>query len=309
MNRRTWFGVTLAGVYAAATVRANQPGGGEGSIPRSHLIAPDAKLEEVARGFRFTEGPVADKHGDIWFTDIPNNRIHRYSVAHNQTTVEYENTGGANGLAFDRQGRLIACQGTARQLVRYDGDGGITTLADVYEGAQLNSPNDLVIDDQGGIYFTDPRYGNRDNMRMRIEGVYYLDRRGQLMRVIDDLQRPNGVMLSPGGETLYVADEAARRIYAYDVRADGTLVNKRLFANTGDNQPGGADGLTVDERGNVYAACPNGIIIWNTRGEHQTTIPVPGRPTNCTFGGLDGRELFITAGGSLYRIKMTVAGR
>ncbi len=271
------------------------------------LIAPGATIEKVAQGHRFTEGPAADEHGDVWFTDIPNNRIHRYSVPRDTVTLEYENTGGANGLMFDAEGKLIACQGTARQLVRYDGDGGVTVLAETYEGKRLNSPNDLAIDEHGGIYFTDPRYGNRDDMEMRVEGVYYLDQHQQLVRVIDDLVRPNGLVLSPAGDTLYVADHGARRIYAYAVQGDGSLADKRLFATTGDErQRGGPDGMTIDAQGNVYAACPNGIMIWNAKGEHLTTIAVPSHPTNCAFGGPNRRELYITAGGELYRIKMNV---
>jgi len=273
------------------------------------LIPTGAVVEKVAGGYQFTEGPTADQDGDVYFSDIPNNRILRFDPATDKVRVLIQPSGRANGLMFDRRNRLVACQGAAeggkRRLIRYDHDGGETVLADRYENKKLNSPNDLVIDRRGGIYFTDPRYGNRDDMEMTVEAVYYSDRDGTLIRVIDDLERPNGIILSPGGDTLYVADQAGRTIYAYDVNTDGTVANKRPFVTPA---PGGADGMTVDDRGRLYAATSAGIEIWNRRGRPVATLKVPEQPSNCAFGGHDRQTLYITARTSLYRIKLNATG-
>lgn len=295
--------VGIAGVAAMVLIiGCERQAGAEDRAAAAALPFADGAVEKLAHGYRFTEGPAVDGQGDVWFADIPNNRILRYSVARDEVTTEYEATGGANGLMFDAAGKLIACQGAARRLVRYDGDGGVTVLAHTYEGKRLNSPNDLAIDAKGGIYFTDPRYGKRDDLELDVEGVYYLDSHGILVRIAEKLTRPNGVVLSHDGGTLYVADHAARDILAYDVNTDGTLANPRVFAKV-PGQAGGADGMTLDDKGNLYAACPQGIIIWNPKGEHLKTIQIPEKCTNCTFGGPERRDLYITAGGALYRIR------
>jgi gluconolactonase len=277
------------------------------------LVPEDAWVQKVSTGYRFTEGPVADPHGNIYFTDIPNARIIKYDVRERRESVFRENTNGANGLAFDSKGRLYMCEGIGRRLTRLD-DGKLEVLATLHPFAdRLNSPNDLAVDAHGGVYFTDPRYGARNGMEMRIEGVYYLpppadgkpqDGKLAIRRVIDDLVRPNGIVLSPSGQTLYVADNAAKNVWAYDVKPDGSLANARVFAWVDPNANGGVDGMTVDRQGNLYGAAQGAIWVWDTRGVPIHRIHIPENPSNCTFGGPDGDELYVTARTALYRVRL-----
>jgi gluconolactonase len=181
-------------------------------------------------------------------------------------------------------------------------------LADRYDGKRLNSPNDLVLDSKGGIYFTDPRYGDRGDMEMEIEGVYYRPKRGKLLRVIDDLQRPNGLTLSLDKKVLYVADNAAKTIWSYVVKPDGSVTDGKLFAQLDLESRGGGDGMSIDRRGNVYCAAQGHIWIWNPKGQQVAKIAVPENPSNCAFGGKDLKTLYITARTGLYRIRLNVAG-
>ncbi len=265
------------------------------------VVAAGAKVEKLAGGFRFTEGPAADAEGNIFFTDIPNNRIHRWSLAGKLLTF-LEDSGGANGLFFDRDGNLLACAGGGRQLVSIDAQGRVTVLAERYGNKWLNSPNDLWIDLRGGIYFTDPRYGSRDNMEQAGEHVYYLagDRK-KLIRVIDDMVRPNGVIGTADGKLLYVADHGGNKTYVYIIKTDGTLSDKRVFV------PEGSDGMTIDNEGNVYLTA-RVVSVYDSGGKKIETIEVPERPANVCFGGKDKRTLFITARTSLYSVRMRVKG-
>jgi gluconolactonase len=266
------------------------------------LVAPGARVEKLADGFRFTEGPAADAQGNVYFSDIPNQRIHVWNVAQRKLTTFRENSGGANGLFFDKQGNLICCEGTARQVTSISPDGKVTVLADRYDGKRLNSPNDLWVDPDGGIYFSDPRYGNMEGLEQDGFHVYYLapDRK-TLTRVIDDLEKPNGVLGTADGSKLYVADAGAGKTYVYQVLGPGKLGPKKLFAEQG------SDGLTIDQRGNVYLTSA-GINIYSPEGKLLETIEVPERPANLTFGGPDRKTLFITARTSLYAVPMAVRG-
>ena len=266
------------------------------------VVPEDSRVEKVASGYKFTEGPAADRDGNVWFTDIPNKRILKFDVTSDEATVVREKSGGANGLMFDKDGRLFVCEGGSRRLTYEDG----SILADRYDGKKLNSPNDLDIDRKGGVYFTDPRYGKRRNMELDVEAVYYVSPKGKLIRVIDDLKRPNGLILSKDAKILYVADNAAKKIVAYDVRDDGSLWNARDFAWMDKEARGGPDGMTLDERGNVYAAAQGAIWIWTPEGKLDAKIKVPENPSNCAFSG---QTLYITARKSLYRIKLNVSGR
>ncbi len=271
------------------------------SAEKTSVIAVGAKVEKLVGGFRFTEGPAADAEGNIFFTDIPNNRIHKWSLDGKLSTF-LENTRGANGLFLDKAGNLIACQGTGRQLVSINPKGNITVLADKYEGKRFNSPNDLWIAPDGGIYFTDPSYGNRDNMEQDGEHVYYLSAdRKRLIRVINDMVRPNGVIGSADGKLLYVTDHGGNKTFVYNINEDGTLSNKKLFASEG------ADGMTIDNQGNVYLATKV-VAVYNKNGEKIETIEVPEQPSNVCFGGKGKQTLFITARTSLYSIRMQVKG-
>jgi len=275
------------------------------SEKQQSVVAPDARVEKLAGNFKFTEGPAADKRGNIFFSDIPNNRIHKFSLKGRLTTF-FENSQGANGLYFDKKGNLLACQGGGRRLVSISkkGKGTVSTvLADKYENKRFNSLNDLWLDPKGGIYFTDPRYGrNKDDMEQDGEHVYYLSPdRKKIIRVIDDMVRPNGVIGTADGKTLYVADHGADKTYSCTINKDATLSNKKLFA------PKGSDGMTIDNQGNIYLTT-DAVAVYNKKGQKIESIEIPERPANVTFGGKDKQTLFITARTSLYSVKMRVKG-
>ena len=261
-------------------------------------IAPKTpSVQKLVDGFKFTEGPASDKKGNIYFTDIPNNRIHKWSVDGKLSTF-MENSDRANGLFFDKAGNLLACLGGAGKLVSIDAKGKVTVLAGSYQGKPFNSPNDLWIHPKGGIYFTDPRYGSRKNLPQDGEHVYYLSAdRKSIKRVINDMVRPNGVIGTPDGKLLYVADHGANQTYSYKINQDGTLSNKKLFAKQG------SDGMTLDENGNVYLT-ERAVHIYNPSGKLIETIEIPERPSNVCFSGKNKNKLFITARKSLYSIDM-----
>lgn len=260
-------------------------------------LQAESPVRKLTGGFRFTEGPAADKEGNVYFTDIPNNRIHKWSTDGDLSTF-LENSGGANGLYFDSDGNLIICAGGTGKLVSTDPQGKVTVLADGYKGKPFNSPNDLWLDAKGGIYFTDPRYGPRENLPQDGEHVYYLtpDRK-QVIRVIDDMVRPNGVIGTPDGKKLYVADHGANQTYVYTIKPDGTLTDKELFAEQG------SDGMTLDADGNLYLTS-QAVVVYNPSGKQIKTIDVPERPSNVCFSGADKQTLFITARTSLYAMDM-----
>jgi len=264
------------------------------------LIAP-APVEKLASGFRFTEGPIADPYGNIYFTDIPNNRIHIVSTDGSLSTF-LENSRGANGLCFDTDGALLACLGAGRQVVSIDPDRNITVIAESYNGKKLNSPNDLWLHPKGGIYFTDPRYGKRDSMEQGGEHVYYITSdRKKVIRVIDDMTRPNGIIGTPDGKRLYVADLGGGMTFSYRINRNGTLSNKNIFAIQG------SDGMAMDTKGNVYLTTDK-VNVYNIKGELIDSIETPERPSNVAFGGTDNKTLFITARTSIYSIRMNVKG-
>ena len=265
------------------------------------VVAPGAEVKMLFSGFRFTEGPAVDAEGNIFFTDIPNNRIHKWSLDGKLSTFR-ENSDGANGLYFDKEGNLLACEGRGRRLVSIDPNRKLTVLADKYDGKRFNSLNDLWIDPKGGVYFTDPRYGSKDDTEQDGEHVYYLSPdRKNVIRVVDDMRRPNGVIGTPDGKRLYVADHGGRKTFVYTINKDGTLSNKKLFA------PRGSDGMTIDNEGNIYLTT-SVVAVYNKDGEKMETIVVPESPSNVCFGGKDRDTLFITARTSLYSLKMRVKG-
>lgn len=267
------------------------------------LLAPDAQVERLADGFIFTEGPARDAEGNVYFSDIRNNRIHKWSTDGKLSTFR-ENSGAANGLYFDRDGNLVVCEGGNRRVTRISPKSGkVEVLADSYNGKQLNSPNDLWIDPQGGIYFTDPRYGSEEGLEQDGFHVYYIPPKGgELVRVIDDLKKPNGVKGTADGKRLYVADPGDKKTYVYDIQGDGSLANRRLIA------PQGSDGMTLDERGNLYLT-GEGVSVYNPEGKKILEIGVPERPANVCFGGKDNKTLFITARTGFYAVPMAVAGQ
>lgn len=293
----------LAGI-ASSFVYAVTGGGGplEARLQETTLVAPGATVQRIATGFGFLEGPAADPDGNLFFTDIPNERIHRWSPEEG-VTVYRSPSGRANGLRFDLDGNLLVCEMGNRRVTSVDSTGTLTVVVDRFEGRRFNSPNDLWVDPRGGIYFSDPRYGPTDDQELDGYHVYYVSPdRDLVLRVTEDLVRPNGIVGTPDGSRLYVADHGGGRTYVYTPNPDGTLGNRRLFVSQG------SDGMTLDERGNVYLTGED-VTIYNPDGRPVGSIAVPEPPANLAFGGADGRTLFVTARTSLYAVEMTVAGQ
>lgn len=291
--RMRWRALGLAAVALAATITA--PARAES------LVADGAVPEIVTKGYIFTEGPAADPDGNLYFTDVPGAKIFKL-VPGGEATTFLTNSGGVNGLYFDASGMLIGCQGSARKLVAIDAQGAITVLAETFEGKKFNSPNDLWIDPKGGIYFTDPRYGNRPGIEMESEDLYYLkpDRK-TVVRAASGFVRPNGVVGTPDGKMLYVADHADNKTYRFPIAEDGSLGERTLFAEQG------ADGMTIDERGNVYLTGDH-IEIFSPEGKHLERIEMPVKPSNLRFAGPDRKTLYITARTRVYALPMKVSG-
>ena len=272
------------------------------------LVAADAKATKVVGDCKFTEGPAYSPKGYLLFSDIPNSRIVR--LDQDGTVSDFlKPSGKANGLVFDAHGVLYACQGEARRVVKIAlQDGKVEPLCEAYDGKPLNSPNDLALDGRGGLYFTDPRYGQDMKIDQSCMGVYYIDAAGKTTRVIDKLQRPNGILVSAGGKSLYVAEPNKRELLKYEITGPGQLSEGKVIF-TGDQtlDGGGPDGMCLDQHGNIYATYKE-IVVLNPDGGLIGRIPVPEHPANCTFGGPDGKTLYITARTSLYSVVMNVSG-
>ena len=288
--------LTTASAVLLALLAANT------SAQDGTLTAPGATVRRLATGFTFVEGPAADGYGNVYFTDIPNERIHRWSPGEGVTLFR-EDSGRANGLRFDLDGRLLICEMGRRRVTAVDVDGTVTVLAERYNGRRFNSPNDLWVDPSGGVYFTDPRYGATDDLELTGNHVYYIaPDRQTVVQVTTDLVRPNGVVGTSDGSRLYVADHGGGRTYTYDIDSDGRLRNRRLFVAQS------SDGMTLDARGNLYLTGDD-VTIYNRGGNPVGSIAVPEPPANLAFGGVDGTTLFITARTSLYAVEMTVTGQ
>lgn len=270
------------------------------------LVAEGAEVRLIQGGFKFTEGPALAPDGRIFFTDIPNNRIHIYDPASGAVTVHRENTGGANGLMFTPTGALLACEMKARKVTR-EFNGEVKTVLDAVDGKRLNQSNDLDLDGKGGYYVTDPNYGQKDDIQMDKECVYYVDRAGKATRVVDDCVKPNGVIVSLDKKTLYVCDNGANKVRAYDIQTNGSVTNGRDFARMAEGQERGGDGMTIDQFGNLYVTAQEYVWVFSPEGRELTKIKVPENPANCVFGR--DQVLYITAKTGFYSVKMNVSGR
>ena len=271
------------------------------------IIASGAKVEKLADSFRFTEGPAVDKQGNVYFTDQPNDRIMKWSID-GKLSVFLENTGRANGMYFDKEGNLLSCSDMENEIWSINQNGEHVVLVTDYDGKKLNGPNDLWVRPDGGVYFTDPLYARgywtRDpKMQQAGEYVYFLtpDRK-TVIPVAMDLEKPNGIIGTPDGKFLYVADIQAGKTYMYEIQPDGSLTNKKLFVEMG------SDGMTIDNEGNIYLT-GNGVTVFNRKGEKIEHIPIDaGWTANVCFGGRDMKTLFITASKYLYCLQMNVKG-
>jgi len=282
-------------------------------------IPTHAHLERLYRGTTFSEGPAADAEGNVFFSDCQENRILVYRPATGKTEIWKEPSGRANGMNFDHQGRLVTCcdgkDGGARAVWRYEHDGSVTVLATHYNGKLLNAPNDLAFDQQGRIYFTDPRYGYQHDVEQDCMAVYRIELDGTLTRVISDRETPNGILLTPDNRTMYLVDNnpdpgGARTLLEYKLDHQGQWRASRVLADFGTRR--GGDGMVLDIEGNIYLTAGDaevaGVYIFSPNGDKLGFIPTGEAPGNCTFGGPDLRTLYITATSSLYAIRLAIPG-
>lgn len=296
----------LAIIILAPTLRADD------------FVPPDAKLEKLWGDGEFTEGPARGPDGCIYFSDI-GNRTMKFDPASMKTTVFRDPSGRSNGLKFDAKGRLIACEGANtggnRRISITEADGKVRTLADKYDGKMFNSPNDLALDAKGQVYFTDPRYVGSEKRELDHESVYRISAEGTVTRFIGDVEKPNGIVLSPDQKSLYLADnngspKGNRLLLAYPLKDDGGIGEKKVLFNFGDDR--GIDGMTVTKNGHIVATAGKdktaGVTIFTPEGKKVGFIATPEDPSNCCFGGKDLSVLYITAGKSLYRIQTKMNG-
>lgn len=293
MNKLLTFGLSL---FLAFSVNAQ----------KDQLVAKGAKVTKAGSGYSFTEGPSVAPDGRVFFTDQPNDKIDVWSEKGNTITTFMQPCERSNGTYFNKQGELVACADLHNRLVAISMDKQMRTLAENYNGQPLNAPNDLWIAPNGGIYFTDPYYhrnyweqGRKEMQDKR--GVYYLNTDGKVIRVIDDYKQPNGLIGTPDGKTLYVSDINDGKIWKYTIQGDGSLTNKTFFA------PEGSDGMSIDNKGNVYLTNKQ-VSVFDPTGKKVAAIEIPETPSNVCFGGKNRNILFITARTSVYTLKMKVKG-
>ena len=287
----------------------------------NEIVAEGEAPVRLADSYSFTEGPATDARGNVYFTDQPNNRIYRWDCESGEITLFTDQSGRSNGMYFDAQGNLIACADMDNQLWRFDmrstsgrllpqgrKNGQAEILITDYRGKLLNGPNDVWISKDGGYYLTDP-YFKRDywtrspERQQPVEGLYYLAPGSKQLLMLDStLNQPNGIVGTPDGKHLYVAEAKENRILRYDILTDGSLTNRQVFANMG------SDGMTIDDRGNIYLT-GDGVTVFNKDGQKIAHFPIPEDWTaNVCFGGKEHNILFITASKSVYTLKMLVHG-
>ncbi len=275
-------------------------------INTKDIVPAQVEVRLIQNGFKFTEGPALAPDGRIYFSDIPNARIHIYDPTTDKVTVHRENSGGANGLMFMPDGSLLACEMKNRRLTS-EIKGEIKVLAETCNGKRFNQTNDVDLDGKGGIYFTDPNYGQKEDIQMDKECVYYIaPGSDKAILVVDDCLKPNGVIVSLDKKNLYVGDNGANKIRVYDIEPDGTVKNGRDFAKMAPDKTNGGDGITLDEKGNLYVTAQEFVWIFNPQGNEIAKIKVPEDPANCVFGR--NNILYITARTGFYAVKLNVGG-
>ena len=273
------------------------------------LLDRKAQITRVASGFGFTEGPVWDPAGFIYVSDEEQNKIYRLHV--DGRKEEVISLGDPDGNTYDRKHRLIDCASVLRAIIEVTPDGHYTVLADEYEGKKFNSPNDVIIGTDGAIYFTDPTLdlAKGEKQEIPFQGVYRVDAQGGVRLLTKDLTQPNGLAFSPDGKRFYVDDSAEKNIRVYDVAADRSLTNGRIFGDEkGELHDGVPDGIKADERGDLFVTGPKGIWVWDAQGHHLGTIVMPEQPANLAWGDKDYRTLYITATTSVYRLRTRIRG-
>ena len=269
-------------------------------------------VKEIVSGCKFTEGPAVDGQGNLFFSDGPNDRVMKRSPD-GELSVFLSPCGRANGLIFDQQGRLVMCQsggeGGGRAVARLDQQ-GVKILADAFEGRRFIGTNDLCIDRRGRIFFTDPDYGQAAPDAQKTSGVYRIDRPGKVARVIADLQRPNGILITPDDKLLYVSDRGTQKLHRYKVQDDGSLTPDGTVYDFSPDR--GIDGMWLDVQGNIYGAAgegkTTGLFVVSPQGKLLLHMPMPQFATNVTFGGPDMRDLYLTGTTSVYKLRTVIPG-
>jgi gluconolactonase len=291
----------------------------------SDIVPKDAKLERVFSEGIFTEGPASDRKGHLLFSDCTENIIYSFDEITEKTVIWDGNSRHVNGMNFDSQGRLVVCcdgksypsspLGGAHAVRRYEKDGSIATLAESYQGRNLNGPNDLCFDSTGNIYFTDPRYGDKADMEQDVMAVYKIGIDGSLDRIIDDMESPNGILLTRDEKTLYIVDHnlsesGARTLVSYSLIDSGKWEKSATLLDFGEGY--GMDGMVLDDKGNIFVVGgkgkKSGVYIVSPQGKLLDFIHTPELPGNCTFSGENLDVLYICATTSLYRIKLNTRG-
>jgi gluconolactonase len=279
------------------------------------VIGTGAHLEQIATGFRFLEGPVWNPHDrHLTFSDILGNCLYRWSRQEGVWELRKPSQ-MANGNTYDRQGRLLTCEHATSRVMRTNQDGGLEVLASHYQGKELNSPNDIVVKSDGAIYFTDPnsgrgaRYGVAREQELSFQGVYRLDPDDARLTLLEDgLSKPNGLCFSPDEESLFVSDTDRGHIRVFDVQNDGTLSGGRVWATLEAKGIGVADGMKVDQEGNLYCTGPGGLHLFDPDAEYLGIVHMPEHTTNLAWGDQALCSLYITAATSLYRLRVKIPG-
>lgn len=294
-NRPLKPSITLACIFFTTALTAQE----------CDIVEEGVVPQKAGSGYSFTEGPAMAKDGSVYFTDQPNDRIYRWDEQEG-ITLWLEGTERSNGLDFNADDNLIACADEQNRIILFEKREEQKVLLEEFEEKHLNGPNDLWIAPNGNIYFTDAYYhrpywpeGYSEIQETR--GVYLLRPNGEVTRLIDDYKQPNGIIGTPDGKTLYVADIEDRKIWRYDILPDGSLENKTYFA------PHGSDGMTIDNRGNIYLTMGK-VWVYSPEGKLISEIEVPENPSNLCFGGKNRDILFITARTSVYTLKMKTRG-
>ncbi len=282
-----------------------------------NLFGGEPRVQRIATGFTFTEGPVWDfRHSRLFFSDIPGDKVYEWNEIDGHSVFR-QPSGNTNGNTIDLQGGLVSCEHSGRRVVRTNADGSIDTLSDNYQGKKLNSPNDVICAANGDLIFTDPPYGltlpdgTVKTGDLDFNGVYRLDTDGSIELLIDDFVRPNGLMFDAQERRLFIDDTERRHIRVFDIGAGCMLENGRVFAEIRHgNLVGRPDGMKMDVEGNIYVAgnTSDGIWVFNPEGALLGLVGVGEGPANLAWGGDDWRTLFVTANTSVYRISMRVAG-
>lgn len=273
------------------------------------IVSKDAKLETVATGFGFTEGPVWDPGGFLYVSDEEQNKIFRvYMDGRKEEVIAL---GDPDGNTYDLKHQLLDCASVLRAIIRVEADGHYVILADRFEGKRFNSPNDIAMGPDGAIYFTDPTLDlvAGEKQEIPFQGVYRLDSKGEVRLLTKELTQPNGLTFSPNGKEFYVDDSEQKNIRVYDFQADGTLSHGRIFGSEDTGKRGGVpDGMKVDLNGNLYVTGPEGIWVWDPQGHHLGTVVLPEQPANLAWGDADFGTLYITAKTSVYKLRTNARG-